>query len=197
MNKQRRTNFIIIRNTIPNAIYFVGFTSLFLLFMMVSSCQRKKLSVLYRGNNLYEVIKDSNLMRIVSHKCTDNRFESDTTEVFFDKGEYIYHDGSLFMSTKRDTSYSLVQGKDNGKLIKNVKIRPERYEHNNNRFFTLILYCYSFQNAEDNNPNDSLSALDTYFACQSYTVIERTILYIYDKDYHLIEIQEMASFMPN
>ena len=159
------------------------------------SCDKKELSVSYKGTQKYEVMTDSFTMRIICHKSIEGRSDIDTTMAYYDKGEYILADGSLFMSTRRDTSYTKTLGKDRYSQRINVMIRPEKYEDNNMRFITLINYFYIYP-AGEKETSDSLSVIDKHFAGVLCTIFQKTKTYIYDKDYHLIEIQEMSSFSP-
>ena len=74
-----------------------------------------------------------------------------------------------------------------------VVICPVTYEDNNNRFYTLIEYFYVHP-AGEKETHDSISAIDKHFAGTLCVIFQKSILYIYDKDYHIYEIQEMASF---
>lgn len=165
-----------------------------MLFMIITSCGNKESTVLYKDSQQYEIVNDSNTIRIICHKYVEECLEKDTTEAYYDKGEYRLADGSLFMSTKRDTSYTIIC-KDKQNHKKNVTIRPEKYEDNNNRFITLINYFYIYP-AGEKETQDSISAINKHYAGALCTIIQNSITYNYDKDYHIYEIQEMASFFP-
>ena len=162
------------------------------------SCEKKEMGILYNDTQKYIVIKDDRTLKIVSQKSIGDSLECDTTKAYYVDGEYRLADGSLFMSTKRDTSYTnLFESTDlfDPKQKQLIIIHSLKDNDKINGYCTQILNSFiSVIGKHDTKGSSSIFEGD-YYGKESAS-IWMTRSYIYDKDYQIIEIREMTSFTP-
>ena len=127
-----------------------------------------------------------------SQKIIDDSLENDTTVAYYVDGEYRLADGSLFMSTKSDTSYTKLFDPNQKQLI---IIHPIKDNDKNSGYYTQVLNSFIGETDKHETKNSSSIVEEDYFGKES-AVIWMVRSYIYDKNYKIIEIQEMNSFTP-
>ena len=192
--KKQKKNYCKSNPSIPNHFSLAMLS--FVIIMIVISCDRKEVGVLFRDTHKYIVTKEDKTLKIVNQKGIGDDLECDTTEAFFKNGEYKFADGSLFMSTKRDTSYTKLY--DNGQK-QLIIIHPVNVNNKVNRYCTQILF--SFSDIVGKSENKDSSSIGDDFDFNDYVGKESASIwmtqsFLYDKDYQIIEIQDMASFCP-
>ena len=190
MNKQRKNCYGFILSILNHFSIFAGLSLLIIL--INTSCEKNGLSVLYKDTQKYIVNKDDSTLKIISQKIIDDSLENDTTVAYYVDGEYRLADGSLFMSTKSDTSYTKLFDPNQKQLI---IIHPIKDNDKNSGYYTQVLNSFIGETDKHETKNSSSIVEEDYFGKES-AVIWMVRSYIYDKNYKIIEIQEMNSFTP-
>lgn len=190
MIKQKKKYYRLIL-TILNHFSLIAGLSI-LLILIVASCKRKELRTSYQTTQKYVVIKDYEKLIIVCQKSIDDKLTCDTMEAFYVDEEYRLADGSLFMSTKKDSSYINIFDESQKQLIIIHALKEKGIIKG---YYTKILN--SFVNDIVKNQTTDLSLIvdeDSYG--KECATIWMTQKIIYDKDYQIKEICEMTSFYP-